>query len=28
LEREGQGVDAYLQSLHERTPFRKTQNPA
>jgi len=28
LEREGEGVDAYLQSLHERTPFRKTQNPA
>ena len=27
LEREGQGVDAYLQSLHERAPFRKTQNP-
>ena len=27
LDREGQGVDAYLQSLHERTPFRKTQNP-
>ena len=23
LEREGQGVDAYLQSLHERTPFAK-----
>ncbi len=22
LEREGQGVDAYLQSLHERTPFQ------
>ena len=28
LEREEQGVDAYLQSLHERTPFRKPQNPA
>ena len=27
LEREGEGVDAYLQSLHERAPFRKTQNP-
>ena len=27
LEREGEGVDAYLQSLHERAAFRKTQNP-
>jgi uncharacterized protein len=27
LEREGEGVGAYLQSLHERTPFRKPPAP-